>query len=376
MWPMQCPLSEQIVMIAAAALLELLPMKPPTEVKEGESGEQGSRCEEPDEGIEDPKQEVGKEPETLNPTPAEESAGRVLLNTIIDASKNLQACAIQLENSANTLSDLRADSASLQSLVSRVNYYASTTKAAQDAQSASHKQMAWDWLSASTDKTPLKDTLKSVRYQCECIAKAAYNLVETASNILEELKSQKAVMGEQCTLLKTIAANQVELSKLMKATAATEGKGQSPPSGGTPSAGATTGGSGGTAALTPGSPGMGHLPYGAYGTPSTPPPSYTPFVPPPHVAAAPIVGRFWCYQPVVAPNYEPNESRNPPSAAYASQDTPGRKAQAIQVMDDNNSIRSVSPTPHTVEQTRSMNASYVPKGWVELQSGCLHRIYG
>ena len=108
-------------------------------------------------------------------------------------------------------------------------------------------------------------------------------------------------MGEQCALLKTIAANQVELSKLMKATAATEGKEQSPPSGGTPSAGATTGGSGGAAALTPGRPGMGHLPYGAYGTPSTPPPSYMPFVPPPHVAAAPIVGLFWCYQPVVAP---------------------------------------------------------------------------
>ena len=99
-------------------------------------------------------------------------------------------------------------------------------------------------------------------------------------------------------------------------------------------------------------------------------------VPPPHVAAAPIVGPFWCYQPVVAPNYDPNESRNPPSAVYASQDTPGRKAQVIQVMDDNNSIRSVSPTPHTVEQTGSMNASYVPKGFVELQSGSLHRIYG
>ena len=49
-----------------------------------------------------------------------------------------------------------------------MNYYASTTKAAQAALSASHKQMALDWLSASTDKTPLKDTLKSVRYQCEC----------------------------------------------------------------------------------------------------------------------------------------------------------------------------------------------------------------
>ena len=257
-----------------------------------------------------------------------------------------------------------------------MNYYASTTKAAQAAQSASHKQLAWDWLSSSSDKQPLKDTLKSIRYHCECTSKAAYNLVETAGNILEELKCQKTIMGEQCTLLKTIAANQVELSKLMKAKGATEGKGQPPPSGGVPNAGAASCGTGTPTPVPPGSPGVGHQPYGSYGTPSTPPPSYMPFVPPPHAAAAPIVGRFWCYQPVVAPNYEPNESRNPPSAAYASQETPGRKAQALQVVDDNNSIRSVSPTPHTVEQTRSMNAAHVPKGWVELQSGSLHRVYG
>ena len=108
-----------------------------------------------------------------------------------------------------------------------VNYYASTTKAAQAAQSASHKQLAWDWLSSSNDKQPLKDALKSMRYHCECTSKAAYHLVESAGSILEELKGQKTVMSEQCTLLKTIAANQVELSKLMKAKGATEGKGQS-----------------------------------------------------------------------------------------------------------------------------------------------------
>ena len=261
----------------------------PTEVREGETGEQGKQH---GEGIQDPKQEVGKVPEPTAPTPAEENSGRVLLKAIIDASKSLQACAIQLETSANTLSDLRSDSASIQSVVAGVNYYASTTKAAQAAQSASHKQLAWDWLSASTDKIPLKDTLKSARYHCECTSKAAYSLVETASNILEELKSQQAVMGEQCTLLKTIAANQVGLSKLMKATAATEGKGQSPPSGGAPSAGAATCGGGGPAAVTPGSPEVGYPPYSAYGTPSTPPPAYMPFVPPPHVAAAPIAGRF------------------------------------------------------------------------------------
>ena len=108
--------------------------------------------------------------------------------------------------------------------------------------------------------------------------------------------------------------------------------------------------------------------YGTYGTPSTPAPAYIPFVPPPHLPALPVIGRFWSYQPVVAPNYEQ-------STAYVSQDTPGRKAQPIQVVDDN-SMRSVSPTPHIAEQTRSMNASQAPKGWVGLQDGSLHRIYG
>ncbi len=61
-----------------------------------------------------------------------------------------------------------------------------------------------------------------MRYHCECTSQAAYHLVETA-NILEELKGQTVMSEqyEQCTLLKTIAANQVELSKLMKAKGAT-----------------------------------------------------------------------------------------------------------------------------------------------------------
>jgi len=60
-------------------------------------------------------------------------------------------------------------------------------------------------------------------------------MVETSTGILDELKGHKVAMAEQCTLLKTIAANQVELSKILKASLVAEGKGQ-PPSGGVPAA--------------------------------------------------------------------------------------------------------------------------------------------
>jgi len=83
--------------------------------------------------------------------------------------------------------------------------------------------MAWDWLSNAQDKQPLKETLKSVRYQCECTSKAAYQMVEVSKEILEELKSHKETMTEQTRLLKLVAGDQVELSKLMKGPATTGG---------------------------------------------------------------------------------------------------------------------------------------------------------
>ena len=85
-----------------------------------------------------------------------------------------------------------------------VNYYASTTKASQAAATANHKQLAWDWLSDPREKQPLKETLKSVRYQCECTSKAAYQVVEVSKEILEELKSHKETMTEQTRLMKLI----------------------------------------------------------------------------------------------------------------------------------------------------------------------------
>ncbi len=105
------------------------------------------------------------------PTPQEESSGGILLNSITSASKSLEMCAAQLEANASLLETMRADSSSINSLAADVNYYASTTKAAQAAQSANHKQVAWDWLSSSSDKIPLKDALRSIRHHSECTSK-------------------------------------------------------------------------------------------------------------------------------------------------------------------------------------------------------------
>ena len=47
----------------------------------------------------------------------------------------------------------------------------------------------------------------------------------------------------------------------------------------------------------------------------------------------------WPLLPSVAPNYEPNESKNPPTAAYSSQEVPHRKMQSLQKLDrDTNSV--------------------------------------
>ena len=334
-------------------------------------------------------QQVEEPPKPEQPDNAMEaeakSLGQVLMETLTTASKSLLECSEKLEKNVVLLEECRADSSSIQSLAAGVNYYASTTKASQAAATAQHKQMAWDWLSDPREKQPLKETLKSVRYQCECTSKAAYQVVEVSKEILEELKSHKETMTEQTRLMKLIAGNQVELSKLMKGTATTGGKGPSQ-SGTAPTAPSTPVPSGGTAPVPaahaapsvtpdlapPGSPGMPQswVPQNAFETP------YTPFVPPQAPqAAGPITGKFWAYQPTVAPNYEPNESRNPPTAAYSGQDVPHRKVQMVHAVDrDSGALRSVSPTAYVYEQPRALNAQYVPRGWMELPSG-LHRVY-
>ena len=201
--------------------------------------------------------------------------GRHLMETLTSASKSLLECSEKLEKNVVLLEERRADSSSIQSLAAGVHYYASTTKASQAAATAQHKQMAWDWLSDPREKQPLKEMLKSVRYQCECTSKAAYQVVEVSKEILEELKSHKETMTEQTRLMKLIAGNQVELSKLMKGTATTGGKGQAQ-SGTAPTAPATpvsmpaahAAPSGAPDAAPPGSPGM---PQSSHRMPLSPP---------------------------------------------------------------------------------------------------------
>ena len=79
---------------------------------------------------------------------------------------------------------MRADSAALASLTAGVNYYANVSKAAQVSQTSDDKSFAWDWLSANSNKTPIKDILKSLRYHSECTFKASYELVKTAKEIV------------------------------------------------------------------------------------------------------------------------------------------------------------------------------------------------
>ena len=218
--------------------------------------------------------------------------------------------------------------------------------------------MAWDWLSSQTDKTPLKDTLKSISYQSQCTSKAAYKMVETASNILDELKSHKTVMAEQCTLTKTITANQVEVAKLLK-TAIGEEKSDTPPSGGVATAGVPAVGAVHPIPYPPGFP----QPPAAFG--HMPPTPFMPFVPPgPPQTPGVIQAKFWRFQPVVAPSYEPNESRNPPSAAYSGQEVPSKNPGYLEVVDEAGNKRAVSPTGREQGQTDSLNASFVPKGWM------------
>ena len=260
--------------------------------------------------------------ETNQETP-EESTGRVIVSTMLAAAKSLETCAGKLEASTAILENVQSDGPALQSLVAGVNYYASTTKASQASQSAQYKAVSWDWLSSQPDKTPLKETLKSIAHQSQSTSKAAFKMIEISSNILEELRSHKTVMAEQCAIMKTIASNQVEVSKMLKAAIGEE-RSDVPPSGG----GAVVSTFGNTA-----------------------PTPFMPFVPPgPPPSPSVIQAKFWRFQPVRAPSYEPNESRNQSAISPTGRD------------------------PQT--QIDALNASFVPKGWMMIpQSGKVHRLY-
>ena len=144
-------------------------------------------------------------------------------------------------------------------------------------------------------------------------------------------------MSEQCLLLKTVASNQQELAKLMKVSGVPEPSAPPPLSC-----------------------------IGSYGTPSTPaPPAFMGFGSHSHAPPQlpPVVGRFWNNQPVVAPNLEPNESRNPPSAAYASQETPGRQPRPIEVLNflaGSSSVPGPSLRKFVVSPSQAMQSRTFP----------------
>ena len=140
----------------------------------------------------------------------------------------------------------------------------------------------------------MRDVIKSIKTHCENTGKASYELVKTSRQIVDIIQSNNQLMKEQGVIDPSQTGG--------------------PPSGG-------ISGPGGI---------------------SPPAPGYLPFAVMP--AVAPIRAKFWQYQPVVAPSMEPNESRNPPSAAYAAQECPAKNPGGLEVLDESGNQRTVSPT--------------------------------
>ncbi len=123
-------------------------------------------------------------------TPAEEAAGKQLLEAVVSASQSLTICAQELEKNCNLLSDVKDSEVALESLAAGVNYYASTTKAANSSQAQAHEQIQWDWLSAPNDRTPMKEIIKNIKTHCENTGKASYELIKTSKQIVELIQSK------------------------------------------------------------------------------------------------------------------------------------------------------------------------------------------
>ena len=283
-----------------------------------------------------------------------------MLEAVVSASRSLTVCAQELKKNCNLLSDVKDSAVALESLAAGVNYYASTTKAANSSQAQAHKQIQWDWLSAGNERTPMRDVIKSIKTHCENTGKASYELVKTSRQIVDIIQSNNQLMKEQCQMLQVIGENQKMLAEIMRGVI-------DPQAGGPPSGGSGGPGGSGPGGISPPAPGfMPCFPPGVM--PHMPP---IPSMPP----LTPTRAKFWQYQPVVAPSMEPNESRNPPSAAYAAQECPAKSPGALEVLDESGNQRTVSPTGCSQEQIKSLNAAYVPKGWMLLPSGSVHRLY-
>ena len=279
-------------------------------------------------------------------TPAEEAAGKQLLEAVVSASRSLTVCAKELEKNCNLLSDVKDSAVALESLTAGVNYYASTTKAANSSQAQTHKQIQWDWLSSANERTPMRDIIKSIKTHCENTGKASYELVKTSQQIVDIIQNNNQVMKEQCQMLQVIGENQKKLAEIVKGVI------EPTQAGGPPS-----GGSCGPGGISP--PAPGYMPFFPPGT--MPHAQPVPAMP----TLAPIRAKFWQYQPVVAPSMEPNESRNPPSAAYAAQECPAKNPGGLEVLDESGNQRTVSPTARSQEQIKALNAAYMV-----LRAGC------
>ena len=202
----------------------------------------------------------------------------------------------------------------------------------------------------------MKDIIKNIKTHCENTGKASYELVKTSKQIVDLIQNNNQLMKEQCQIFQVIGENQRKLAEIMQGVV-------EPPQ----TLGPPIGGSSGPGGVSP--PAPGYMPCFPPGT--TPQMQSVPAMPP----MIPTRAKFWQYQPVVAPTMEPNESRNPPGAAYAAQECPAKNPAALEVVDDSGNQRTVSPTGRTQEQIKSLNAAYVPKGWTLLPSGSLHRLY-
>ena len=164
-------------------------------------------------------------------TPAEESAGKQLVEAVVSASHSLTVCAQELEKNCSLLSDMKDSAVALEGLAAGVNYYASTTKAANSSQAQAHKQIQWDWLSAGNERTPMRDVIKSIKTHCENTGKASYELVKTSRQIVDIIQSNNQLMKEQCQMLQVIGENQKKLAEIMQGVIDPSQTG-GPPSGG------------------------------------------------------------------------------------------------------------------------------------------------
>ena len=198
-------------------------------------------------------------------TPAEVAAGKQLIEAVVSASQSLTICAQELEKNCNLLSDVKDSAAAMESLAAGVNYYASTTKAANCSQAQAHKQIQWDWLSSANERTPMKDIIKNIKTHCENTGKASYELVKTSKQIVDLIQNNNQLMKEQCQILQVIGENQRKLAEIMQGVV-------EPPQ----TLGPPIGGSSGPGGVSP--PAPGYMPCFAPGT--TPQMQSVPAMPP------------------------------------------------------------------------------------------------